>query len=118
MKFLKSIKVALLLLTMVCCAPTFADNTVTDETTTQTTTVSPSNATDDNSITASVQAKIAQDNSLSGTNVAVATQQGVVTLSGTVNSQAQANTVLNTAKSVAGVKDVKSNISVNNAVSQ
>ena len=68
----------------------------------------------DTNIMTSVSGSIAQDNNMSGSNITVSCEDGVVSLNGTVISQAQADTAVNDAKQVAGVKDVKSNISVNN----
>lgn len=71
-----------------------------------------SNSSVDAGLISGVQGKIAQDNLLKDFNISVSSTEGVVTLNGTVNSQAQADAALNAARSVEGVSDVKSNIIV------
>ena len=63
----------------------------------------------DDTITANVKTKIAQQ---FPTITVEGTQAGVVTLSGMIDSQAQAENVAQMVKSVNGVKDVKSMITI------
>ncbi|MDX1902494.1 MAG: BON domain-containing protein [Gammaproteobacteria bacterium] len=62
--------------------------------------------TPDNQITSVVKDKIASDSSLSGAAIHVKSVQGVVTLSGNVESDTQAETVVQLAESTPNVKDV------------
>ena len=71
-------------------------------------------ATTDSGITSDVQSKIAAEDSLKDTTITVATKDGVVSLSGNVKSDAQAQTATQMAGSVSGAKDVDdSNLTVN-----
>lgn len=63
-------------------------------------------AANDASITSDVQSKLAVDTSLKGTAITVSTEDGVVSLSGNVNSDTQASTATQIAGSVSGTKDV------------
>lgn len=87
-------------------APAGAQGTTT--TTTTTTTVS----TNDTAIVSAIYADFAKSAALIGTNLSVNSQDGVVTVSGNVTEQAQADEALNIARSAAGVKEVRSSISV------
>jgi hyperosmotically inducible protein len=60
----------------------------------------------DTTITASVSAKLALDKNVSHYPITVNTQNGVVSLSGTVNAQSEAAAVVALASSTAGVKAV------------
>lgn len=60
----------------------------------------------DASITASVSHKLSTDQSLSGTNIDVKTVNGVVSLSGAVDSDTQASAATEIAQSTSFVKDV------------
>lgn len=60
----------------------------------------------DAEITAAVQSKITNEAALSGTDITVSTANGVVSLSGSVESNAQASTAIELAQSTAGVTDV------------
>jgi hyperosmotically inducible protein len=82
------------------------------ETTTYTTTTSTSSNSTDDDIVSAVYAKFAKDGALFGTSLNVSSQDGIVTVSGTVTSQSQADEASIAAKSVAGVKDVRSSINV------
>lgn len=63
--------------------------------------------TTDAEITSSVETKIAADNTLSGQDIKVSTKNGVVSLTGTVENNAQAGQAVELASSVSGVKDTK-----------
>jgi hyperosmotically inducible protein len=85
-----------------------ADDTATTpatQTTAQTSTATPA-ATDDATINQNVQNKLAAEPSLTGTPVTVNTNQGVVTVSGSVATSDQAGKVIEIAESVPGVKNV------------
>lgn len=66
----------------------------------------------DQVITNSIQNYINNSKTLSSLNITVKTQRGVVTLSGTVDSNSQASTLIALAESIIGVKDVHSNLHV------
>jgi hyperosmotically inducible protein len=68
----------------------------------------------DASITAAVKMKMADDEVVSASNIDVDTDNGVVTLNGTVKSEAEAQKAIDLARSVDGVKDVRSNLKVSN----
>src|ERR1051325_3830191 len=65
---------------------------------------------DDATITSNVRAKLAAD--LPGSTINVDTKEGVVTLSGMVNSDADKAKAEQLAKSVEGVKSVTNNLTV------
>src|SRR5438132_649370 len=67
---------------------------------------------DDAAITAAIKAKFANDETVSAKNIDVDTKNGVVTLNGTVASQAEADKAKELAQSVDGVKTVNSNLMV------
>jgi hyperosmotically inducible protein len=70
------------------------------------TSVSFANHTSDAGITSAVQNKISSDASLQGANIAIKTSNGVVNLSGKVESNTQADTATELAQSTPGVTDV------------
>lgn len=86
--------------------------TSTRSSVTKTTTTSTTTNANDNDIVSAVYSKYAKDAALIGTKLTVGSQNGIVTISGTVTSQSQADEAAIAAKSVAGVKDVKSFIQV------
>ncbi|MCI0618994.1 BON domain-containing protein [bacterium] len=63
-------------------------------------------------ITSEVKLKFAADDTVKALNIDVDTNEGVVTLNGTVNSKKELNQAVRLAKSVDGVKHVKSNLTV------
>ncbi len=65
---------------------------------------------EDGSITAAVKMKFANDELVSANNIDVDTSNGVVTLNGTVSSQAEAQRAVDLAQTVSGVKNVRSNL--------
>jgi hyperosmotically inducible protein len=68
--------------------------------------------TTDASITAAVKMKMADDELVKARNIDVDTNEGVVTLNGTVASQAEEQKAIDRARSVDGVKNVVSNLKV------
>lgn len=70
---------------------------------------------DDARISADVQSKFSQDSGLSSKQLTVQTSNGVVTLAGTVDNDAQRSAASRQAASVAGVKEVVNNLQVGNA---
>lgn len=82
---------------------------VSATTTTTTTTVS---GTGDAKINSDAQMAIAGNSSLIGAHVTADSVNGVVTLSGTVDNQAQADAIMKVVRGLPGVKDVKSTLSV------
>ncbi len=63
-------------------------------------------------ITSEVKLKFAADDTVKALNIDVDTNEGHVTLTGTVNSKKELNQAIRLAKSVEGVKHVKSNLTV------
>lgn len=61
-----------------------------------------------------VQNAILQDSRLADTAIVVSTQDGVVTLTGTVQTQEQKDAAIQAAKGIGGVKEIKSIIFVQN----
>ena len=66
----------------------------------------------DASITAAVKMKMADDPTVSASEINVDTTDGKVTLNGTVQNSAEEGKAVDLAKSVDGVKSVKSNLVV------
>jgi len=64
----------------------------------------------DGSITAAIKMKFANDELVSASNIDVDTSNGLVTLNGTVATQAEANRAIELAQTVNGVKNVRSNL--------
>lgn len=69
--------------------------------------------TEDGNISAEVQARISADKNLVSMNITVSTQQGFVTLRGSVNELSKVNQAIDIARKVPGVKAVRSEITVN-----
>jgi|SRR6185295_8562541 len=67
---------------------------------------------DDATITAQVKTALLNDPQIGATKIDVDTMQGVVTMSGTVKSEADAARAIQLAKQARGVKDVKSTLLV------
>jgi len=80
--------------------------------TTYTTTTSTTTTSNDDNIVSAVYAKYAKDPALIGTTLTVSSQNGIVSINGTVTAQSQADEASIAAKSVEGVKDVISTINV------
>lgn len=70
---------------------------------------------DDAKITADVQARFSQDSGLSGKQLGVQSENGVVTLSGTVDNDAQRDAASKQTAAVEGVKEVVNNLQVGTA---
>ena len=68
---------------------------------------------DDGVITTKVKSALLADDTVKGLDINVDTAQGVVRLSGAVDSQAQVDMATQIAKGVEGVKDVQSELTVN-----
>ncbi|CAM3779061.1 Phospholipid-binding protein [Bordetella sputigena] len=66
----------------------------------------------DTVVTTKVKAAIVADKSLSALDIAVETNNGVVTLTGTVATAAQSDQATHVARGVEGVKQVKNNLKV------
>src|SRR5690348_7499717 len=69
----------------------------------------------DAQVAGDVQTRIASDPSLAGRQIAINADKGVVTLSGTVNSDAEVTSALSDAQQAQGVKQVVSKLSVQTA---
>jgi hyperosmotically inducible periplasmic protein len=67
---------------------------------------------EDASITAAVKMKFANDETVSASKIDVDTRNGMVTLNGTVSSQAEADRAVALARSVDGVKTVNNNLTI------
>jgi hyperosmotically inducible protein len=67
---------------------------------------------DDATITARVKTALLNDPQVGATKIDVDTTNGIVTLSGTVKSQAEAARALELTRLAAGVKDVRSTLQV------
>ena len=87
------------------------DNNTTESTTYTTTTTNTKTSKDDDIVSA-IYSKYAQESALDATSLTVSSQNGIVTVSGTVTAQSQADEAVIAAKSIPGVKDVRSSISV------
>jgi hyperosmotically inducible protein len=74
-----------------------------------------SKTTDDSVITTNVQSLLAADDSLRSFEISVVTNQGVVQLSGSVNSQQAVDKAGEIVKNVQGVKSVTNNLTVKQA---
>jgi outer membrane lipoprotein SlyB len=70
---------------------------------------------DDAKISGDVQTRFSQDSGLSSKQLAVQSANGVVTISGTVDNDAQRDAAARQAAAVAGVKEVVNNLQVANA---
>jgi hyperosmotically inducible protein len=68
---------------------------------------------DDATITTRVKTALLNDPQVGGLKIDVDTFKGVVTLSGAVKSQAEANKAMDVARKTPGVADVKSTLQVN-----
>lgn len=62
----------------------------------------------DSDITDNVKSKISADQTTAGSNIGVSTNRGIVTLTGNVQTEAEADAAIENANSVSGVKDVDS----------
>src|SRR5207302_2544361 len=69
----------------------------------------------DAQVAGDVQTKISSDSSLAGRQISINANKGVVTLSGTVNSDAEVTSALNDAQQAQGVKQVVSRLAVQTA---
>ncbi len=67
-------------------------------------------------LTTKIKAKIALDDTVKSANVSVHTKNGIVTLSGTVNSAMMRDRILQLAKETSGVKSVVNEIRVGDKV--
>jgi hyperosmotically inducible protein len=67
---------------------------------------------EDGSITAAVKMKFANDEVVKASSIDVDTKDGYVTLNGTVASQTEADRAVTLARTVDGVKEVRSNLIV------
>lgn len=67
---------------------------------------------DDGVITTKVKSALLADDTVKGLDINVETAQGMVSLNGVVDSQAQVDMAAQIAKGVEGVKDVQNNLTV------
>ncbi|WP_432322417.1 molecular chaperone OsmY [Yersinia enterocolitica] len=72
----------------------------------------------DSAATAKVKSALLEEKTLKSTDISVETNHGVVTLTGFVTSQAEAETAVDIAKNVEGVKSVSDKLHVKNQKSQ
>ncbi|WP_337262488.1 MULTISPECIES: molecular chaperone OsmY [unclassified Serratia (in: enterobacteria)] len=73
---------------------------------------------DDSATTAKVKSALVEDKAIKSTDISVVTEKGVVTLSGFVSSQAQAERAVAAAGKVAGVKSVSDKLHVKDEATQ
>lgn len=66
----------------------------------------------DENIVSAIYDQYAKHSALIGTSLTVSSENGIVTISGTVTAQSQADAAITEAKSIKGVKAVRSNIKV------
>lgn len=66
----------------------------------------------DTTISSNVQSNLDNDKMLSGTHIQASSKQGVVTLEGTADNQAQVDEAVKATKGITGVTNVKLNITV------
>lgn len=78
------------------------------------TTSSGMNPVTDQNINAAFQAQVSTSSDLRTQSINATTQNGIVTLNGTVDTQAQADRAVGIAKSISGVNGVQSNLTVRN----
>ncbi|HFZ8994931.1 TPA: molecular chaperone OsmY [Citrobacter freundii] len=115
---------AVMLTSAVATGSAFAENTATDKA--QSTTESAGQKVDksmdkvgdfmdDSAITAKVKAALVDHDSIKSTDISVETNKNVVTLSGFVESQAQAEEAVKVAKGVEGVTSVSDKLHVRDA---
>jgi hyperosmotically inducible protein len=74
--------------------------------------IQPASALDDASITARVKTVLLNDTQVAATKIDVTSNQGVVTLSGSVKSKADETRAIELARGVQGVRDVRSQLQV------
>lgn len=72
-------------------------------------------APDDGQMTTQIQSRLSQDSGLQGKQIAVQTSNGVVTLSGTVDNDAQRTAASRYASEIPGVKQVVNNLQIMSA---
>lgn len=108
-----------IMLSLFYCAALLADtqittttNVIQDSNKTSVITTTTTNPSLDEDIVSAINAKYAKDAALIGTTLIVSSKDGIVTLSGSVTAQAQADEAVQVAKSIPGVKDVRSSINV------
>src|SRR5688572_30118913 len=120
MKTLSSIQFILLTATL-SCSCVFAQTTTNSNTMPSTSIISDTTtpiSTNDAALLADLINKLTHDTTLASFNIIVPSiTQGIVTLSGTVSTQMQADAAVQVTKSVLGVKNVISTISVRSSAS-
>lgn len=116
MKRLKMSKtlLAVLLTSTMATATAYAENTTTESAgqKVDSTTNKVGNFMDDSAITAKVKAALLDHDNIKSTDISVETEKSVVTLSGFVASQEQAEAAVKTAKGVEGVSSVSDKLHV------
>lgn len=114
MKKMNVIKCLLMISTIIFSFPTFAQANDTDNT--ATTNHAPQQINiplTDSSIASNIQSELdANTTTLKGSSIRASSTGGVIILDGTVHNKAQADEAIRVAKSVRGVKEVKSNLRV------
>lgn len=105
---MKKLKLSLVILTACFSTSVFAELTAKTDGTTLGVVVTIS----DSDLTKAAQDKLAQDATLKGTDIKVKTEDGVVMLEGSAGSQVQITEAITIVKSIPGVKEVKSTLTV------
>lgn len=122
MKLATFLKLNLMIMTTAVCTNIYSQDTQIDPLTSEVTTSRPDtgNVTptpqEDKIITESIRTHIKNSAILSKLNIDVQTNQGVVTLSGNVDSDSQTSSLIELAQSIIGVKDINAdNLKVANS---
>lgn len=110
MKLFKTALLPVVMIVMAISGNTYSKqtqmNTHNNEATTQNAEASTQTPADDKKITASIQSQIKGSSMLSKLPVQVKTSQGIVSLSGNVNSDTEASSLVEIAQSIVGVREV------------
>ena len=95
-------------------APTSATDTPVTDSSTPGATTTVGVKIPDADLSANVKAQLTQESTLAGANIQAQANNGIVTLEGSVANKAQEDKAVAIAKSVNGVQDVKSNLTLTN----
>lgn len=105
----KYAKYLLVTFLLTACMPSYAQTVIDTKSGASTSTPAPD---PDVIMTKSIQGKFLEDKTLAGLNILVKVVGGNVTLEGTVDNQVQEDTAVRLAKTVVGVTQVESQITV------
>jgi hyperosmotically inducible protein len=105
-------KIVLLLASLLMTFPAFSDTTTTPTAASKPLPKFSETQNIDTVTTEKVQAALTKIKSLKGQAVSAASQDGTVTLQGSVENKSQEEAAINAAKSVSGVKEVNSQLTI------